>query len=62
MQILDEAGHLIKEDQIDFGQTRQGKWNVYEGSTGSMINAGKYYYRIISEDAGGLFISGLEVR
>ena len=62
IQLLDEAGHLIKEDQIDFGQTRQGKWNVYEGSTGSMINAGKYYYRIISEDAGGLFISGLEVR
>lgn len=62
VQLVDVAGHILKEEKLEFTPSRPGKWNLYEGSTGTMINAGKYFYKIISSHAEGLFVSGLEVR
>jgi hypothetical protein len=62
IQLVDIAGHILREEKIEFATSRPGKWNLYEGSTGTMINAGKYFYKIISNNAQGLFVSGLEVR
>lgn len=62
IQLVDAAAHILREEKVEFTRSRSGKWNLYEGSTGTMINAGKYFYKIISNQAEGLFISGLEVR
>ena len=46
----------------EFSATKKGKWNYYNTSTGSMINAGTYKVRLTAENANGLILDGLDVQ
>jgi beta-galactosidase len=62
LQLLSDNGTLIKQEEIDFMPTREGKLNYINTTTGMMINAGNYKLRIVSKDADGLSISSLDVQ
>ncbi|MEJ5963107.1 malectin domain-containing carbohydrate-binding protein [Pedobacter immunditicola] len=62
LEFLTLDGTLMKTEPVEFKFTKQGKWNYFNTSTGSMINAGTYKLRIIAEDAKGLSIDGVEVQ
>lgn len=42
-----ENGTLIREEDVRFTTTPEGKWNYLATSTGGMINAGKYKVRLV---------------
>jgi beta-galactosidase len=53
---------LIKEEIVELGPSKPGKWNYLTTSTGTMINAGSYRVKLTAIDAVGLSVSGLEVQ
>lgn len=61
-QLIQADGTVMKTEAIEFTNTREGKWNYFTTTTGSMINAGKYTVRIIATDAEGVAIGGLDVQ
>lgn len=61
-EVLANDGTLIKEDIIEAHTTRPGKWNYYNTTTGSMINAGNYIIRVISKDAKNMSLRDISVR
>jgi beta-galactosidase len=61
-QLIQADGTVMKTEAIEFTNTREGKWNYFTTTTGSMINAGKYTVRIIADDAAGVAIGGLDVQ
>ncbi len=61
-EVLANDGTLMKEDIIECTTTRPGKWNYYNTTTGSMINAGNYIIRVISKDAKELSLRDISVR
>ena len=61
-EVLANDGTLMKEDTIEATTTRPGKWNYYNTTTGSMINAGNYIIRVISKDAKNLSLRDISVR
>ncbi|RXF71067.1 malectin domain-containing carbohydrate-binding protein [Arcticibacter tournemirensis] len=62
LQLLAADGTLMKEETIALAPSKTGKWNYFATSTGSMINAGTYKVRLISVDAEGLSVSGLDLQ
>jgi len=62
LQLLSADGTLMKEEEITFTPTREGKSNYINTTTGTMINAGKYILRLTSKDAVGLSINALDVQ
>ena len=62
LQLLSADGTLMKEEEIIFTPTREGKSNYINTTTGTMINAGKYTLRLTSKDAQGLSINALDVQ
>jgi beta-galactosidase len=61
-QLIQADGTVMKTEAIEFTNTREGKWNYFTTTTGSMINAGKYTVRITATDAEGVAIGGLDVQ
>ena len=62
MQLLSADGTLMKEEEVQFTPTRQGKSNYITTNTGSMINAGYYKVRLTARNAAGLDINALDVQ
>jgi beta-galactosidase len=62
LQLLSADGILLKQEDILFTPTRQGKLNYISTTTGTMINAGSYTVRVKSQEAEGLAINSLEVQ
>jgi beta-galactosidase len=62
LQLLSADGILLKQEEILFTPTRQGKLNYISTTTGTMINAGSYTLRVKSKEAEGLAINSLEVQ
>jgi len=62
LQLLDETNHLLHEETVQLPPSLPGKWSYLNSSTGTMINAGSYRLRLLSMNAGGLAIDGLEVQ
>lgn len=61
-QLIAADGTVMKRERMEFTTTREGKWNYFSTTTGTMINAGKYTVRITAEDAEGVAIGGLDVQ
>lgn len=55
-------GTLMKTEELELAPTKEGKWNYYNASTGSMINAGKYLVKFVSVNADSLAIDALDVQ
>lgn len=62
LEFLSADGTVMKIEKAEFAPTKQGKWNYYNTSTGSMINAGSYKLRIIATESKGLYIDALDVQ
>lgn len=62
MQLFMEDGRLLKKELLTFTESQTGKWNYYNTNTGTMINAGKYRIKLISKDAIGIAISGVDIQ
>ncbi|HEV8282941.1 MAG TPA: malectin domain-containing carbohydrate-binding protein [Chitinophagaceae bacterium] len=62
LQLSAFDGRLMKEEEIQFTPTREGKLNYINTTTGTMINAGNYKLRLTSKDAEGLSINSLDVQ
>ncbi len=60
-QIFTSNGILLKDDEITFSETPD-KWKQISTTTGSYINAGKYFVRITGENIDGLSFESLEVQ
>jgi hypothetical protein len=61
-QLIAADGTVMKTEPMEFTNTREGKWNYFSTTSGSMINAGKYTVRIIAVDAEGVAIGGVDVQ
>ena len=61
-QLIAADGTVMKTEPMEFTNTREGKWNYFSTTTGSMINAGKYIVRITATDADGVAIGGVDVQ
>ncbi|OQP59822.1 malectin domain-containing carbohydrate-binding protein [Niastella populi] len=61
-QLIAADGTVMKTEAMEFTNTREGKWNYFTTTTGSMINAGKYTVRITAVDAEGVAVGGLDVQ
>jgi hypothetical protein len=61
-QLILVDGTVLKTEPMEFTNTREGKWNYFTTTSGSMINAGKYTVRIIATDAEGVAIGGVDVQ
>jgi len=63
IEVLAADGTVMKTPEaFDMNPTREGKWNYFTTNTGTMINAGTYKVRIISEDAEGVSIDAVDVQ
>lgn len=61
-QLIAADGTVMKTEPMELTTTREGKWNYFSTTSGSMINAGKYTVRIIATDAEGVAIGGVDVQ
>ncbi len=61
-QLIAADGTVMKTEAIEFTNSREGKWNYFTTTSGSMINAGKYTVRITATDAEGVAIGGVDVQ
>jgi Lhr-like helicase len=52
----------MKKEKVEFTPTRKGKWNYYNTTTGTMINAGNYKVVLLSERAENVSILALSVQ
>ncbi|WP_443939429.1 malectin domain-containing carbohydrate-binding protein [Pedobacter sp. MW01-1-1] len=55
-------GTVMKTEEITLAPTKEGKWNYFATTTGSMINAGTYTVKISALDAKGLAVDALDVQ
>ena len=55
-------GTLMKDTQVVFDPYLPHKWGLIHTDTGTSINAGNYTLTLISENASGLAIAGLEIQ
>lgn len=62
LQLLLADGTLMKEEVVELVPSKPGKWNYYNTSTGTMINAGTYKLKLTAIKAKGLGVSGLDVQ
>lgn len=61
-QLIAADGTVMKTEPMELTPSREGKWNYFSTTSGSMINAGKYTVRIIATDAEGVAIGGVDVQ
>ncbi len=61
MQFLAANGTLLRDDEITFPDAPE-KWKQISTTTGSYINAGKYFVKIYGENTQGLSFESLEVQ
>jgi hypothetical protein len=57
-----DNGTLIREGTVTFTTTREGKWNYWATSTGTMINAGRYKVRLTGPGIKELKVDELQVQ
>ena len=62
IQLIGAGGAMMLDETVNFTFTRSGKWNQFTINTGNMINAGNYSVKLITENAEGLAVSGIEVQ
>jgi hypothetical protein len=62
IELLAADETVLKEEEIQFTPTKEGKSNYIVTSTGSMINAGGYKLRLRSKEAAGLSINSLDIQ
>jgi beta-galactosidase len=62
MEMRAADGTLMKKEKVEFTPTRKGKWNYYNTTTGTMINAGNYKVVLLSERAENVSILALSVQ
>lgn len=63
IEVLAADGTLMKTaESFDLNPTREGKWNYFSTNTGTMINAGNYKVRIMSEDTEGVSLDAVDVQ
>jgi hypothetical protein len=62
MEFYAVDGTLMKTEELDLAPTKEGKWNYFSASTGSMINAGKYLVKFVTINANSLAIDALDVQ
>lgn len=62
VEFLSADGTLMKTEIAEFTPTKEGKWNYFNTTTGSMVNAGSYLVRIIATESKGLTIDALDVQ
>lgn len=62
LQIIMADGTVMKTEKITFTPTKAGKWNYITTNTGSMVNAGNYFIKIMADDAIGVGVSGLDIQ
>ncbi|PZP47706.1 MAG: glycoside hydrolase family 2 [Pseudopedobacter saltans] len=61
--ILENASNtVLKVEEITLDLTKEGKWGLIETNSDSMINAGDYKFKLVTNDAKGLVVSGIEIR
>jgi len=61
MQFISETGAVLRDDEITFPEAPE-KWKQISTTTGTYINAGKYFVRIFGENTAGLSFESLEVQ
>ncbi len=61
LQFLAANGTVLRDDEITFPEAPE-KWKQISTTTGTYINAGKYYVRIFGENIEGLSFESLEVQ
>jgi hypothetical protein len=62
LQMIGSGNTMMLDEPVNFTFTRSGKWNQFTINTGNMINAGNYMVKLITENAEGLAVSGIEVQ
>jgi hypothetical protein len=62
IEVRMEDGTLIKEGPVNFLTTPAAKWNYFNTSTGTMINAGHYKVRLIAPVSEGVRVDELQVQ
>jgi hypothetical protein len=62
IELIGPGNSRMTTQALIFTFTRPGKWNTITINTGTMINAGNYIVRIVTEKAKGLAISGIDVQ
>lgn len=62
LQLYDAGGNRMMDEEVQFTFTREGKWNQFTVNTGTQINAGNYIVKLITEQAAGLAVSGIEIQ
>lgn len=63
IEVLAADGMVMKKPEMfDLAPTKEGKWNYFTTNTGTMINAGTYKVRIISEDTEGVSFDAVDVQ
>jgi hypothetical protein len=62
LELLSADGTGLRTEEIIFTPTKPGKSNYINSTTGSMINAGKYFLRLRSKYAKDLSITSLDVQ
>ncbi|MCD0489333.1 DUF4982 domain-containing protein [Pedobacter sp. MC2016-14] len=63
LEFLTADGIVMRTvEDIEFSSTKKGKWNYFNSSTGSMVNAGTYKVRLTAVSAEGLSLDALDVQ
>jgi len=62
LQLIGTGSTMMLDMPVSFTFTRSGKWNQFTVNTGTMINAGNYTVKLITDDAEGLAVSGIEIQ
>lgn len=62
IKIIDEAGHLMREDTLRFAPTPPDKWKIAGTTTGAYINAGHYKVIISGDHLNGLCFESLNMQ
>lgn len=62
LELFSLDGTLMKTEIGSFSPSFEGKWSYFTTTTGSMINAGAYRFKISNPDKKGLSISKLTVQ
>ncbi|HEY6505382.1 MAG TPA: malectin domain-containing carbohydrate-binding protein [Chitinophagaceae bacterium] len=62
LQLIGAGNSMMLDLPVGFTFTRSGKWNQFTVNTGNMINAGNYIVKLITADAAGLAVSGIDIQ
>lgn len=62
IELVASDGTSMKKELLHFTPSKTGKWNYVTTNSGSMINAGNYFFIIKAQNAVGLSISALDIQ